>query len=112
MTNGRGRGSGIRRDRRFIPRPKVCPYCVEKVDVDYKDVSRLKGYVSDRGRIEPRRRTGACAKHQRRLALAIKRARHLALLPYAPDHVRQMGGIERRGKFFREKRSAEADVST
>jgi small subunit ribosomal protein S18 len=47
----------------------------------------LRRYVSDRARIEPRRRTGVCAKHQRRLALAIKRARYLALLPYAPDHI-------------------------
>jgi small subunit ribosomal protein S18 len=47
----------------------------------------LRRYVSDRARIEPRRRTGVCAKHQRRLALAIKRARYLALLPYTPDHI-------------------------
>lgn len=75
------------RQRRFVFRPKVCPFCAEKIGIDYKDVSRLGRYVSDRGRIEPRRRTGVCAKHQRRLALAIKRARYLALLPYAPDHV-------------------------
>lgn len=79
------------RPRRFTFKPKVCAFCAEKIAIDYKDVTRLRRYVSDRGRIQPRRRTGVCAKHQRRLALAIKRARFLALLPYTPDHVYNLG---------------------
>jgi small subunit ribosomal protein S18 len=60
---------------------------VDKVDtVDYKDGGRLRRFVSDRGKIEPRRKTGTCARHQRRLTIAIKRARHLALLPYTGSH--------------------------
>ena len=65
---------------------KVCFFCVEKVDeIDYKDVTRLKRFVSERSKILPRRVTGTCAKHQRELTTAIKRARHLALLPYTSD---------------------------
>jgi small subunit ribosomal protein S18 len=79
---GGGRG-------RFGGRKKVCAFCVDKVDViDYKDPGKLRRYISDRGKIEPRRKTGTCARHQRRLTLAIKRARHLALLPYTADHMR------------------------
>lgn len=67
-------------------RKKVCVFCVEKVDeIDYKDVTRLKRFVSERSKILPRRVTGTCAKHQRELTIAIKRARHLALLPYTSD---------------------------
>ncbi len=67
-------------------RKKVCTFCVEKVEViDYKDVTRLKRFVSERAKILPRRVTGTCAKHQRELTTAIKRARHLALLPYTAD---------------------------
>lgn len=63
--------------------------CVEKMtSVDYKDFNFLRRFVSDRGRIDTRRKTGTCAKHQRALAQAIKRARHLALLPYTAEHVR------------------------
>jgi small subunit ribosomal protein S18 len=58
--------------------------------INYKDPGKLRTYVSDRGKIEPRRRTGTCARHQRRLSVAIKRARHLALLPYVPSHIRGM----------------------
>jgi len=92
-------GEGIKetreKGRRFVFKPKVCPFCAEKVNIDYKDVAKLRRYISDRARIEPRRRTGTCAKHQRRLALAIKRARYLALLPYTPDHARPTkGGTE------------------
>jgi small subunit ribosomal protein S18 len=75
-----------RRRQRFTPRRKVCQFCGEKVDnIDYKDVDLLRRYVSDRGKIRPRRQTGVCAKHQRRLAVAIKRARHIALLPFVAD---------------------------
>jgi small subunit ribosomal protein S18 len=67
-------------------RRKVCQFCVEKVDeIDYKDVTKLKKFVSERSKILPRRVTGTCAKHQRELTTAIKRARHLALLPYISD---------------------------
>ena len=79
---------------RYAPRRRVCPFCAEKVEgIDYKDPVKLRHYVSRGGKIEPRNRSGACAKHQRALALAIKRARHLALLPYVPAHIRKMGGF-------------------
>ncbi len=67
-------------------RKKVCSFCVEKVEsIDYKDVNRLNKYTSDRAKILPRRVTGTCAKHQRELTTAIKRARHIALMPYTSD---------------------------
>ena len=68
------------------PRRKVCSFCVDKVEaIDYKDVATLKKYVSERGKILPRRVTGTCAKHQRELTEAIKRARQIALLPYTNE---------------------------
>ena len=77
--------------RRGGRRRRVCIMCADKIRVvDYKNVSFLRRFVSDRGRIETRRKTSACAKHQRALASAIKRARHLALLPYTAGHVRGM----------------------
>ena len=77
---------------RYVPRRKVCSFCVGKIkEIGYKDPMKLRHYISDRGKIEPRRKTGTCAKHQRLLAVAIKRARHLALLPYVPAHLRKMG---------------------
>lgn len=80
------------RRRRHFGRRKVCSFCVEKVrSIDYKDPAKLRRYLSDRGRIEARRKTGTCAKHQRWLAVALKRARHLALLPYTPEHIRISG---------------------
>jgi len=79
---GGGRFSGGPRRR------KGCPFLVNgKCNIDYKDVETLRRYLTDSGKIRPRRQTGACAKCQRALALSIKRARHLALLPYAPQHV-------------------------
>ena len=67
-------------------RKKVCGFCVDKVEnIDYKDIARLRRYMSERGKILPRRVTGTCARHQRELTDAIKRARHLALLPYTTD---------------------------
>ncbi len=83
--NGNNNGGGMRRgtSRR---RPKFCYYCVEKQEhVDYKDVEKLRKYISERGKIIPRRVTGNCAKHQRLLTEAIKRARYMALLPYSMD---------------------------
>lgn len=67
-------------------RRKVCSFCVDKVEeIDYKDISKLKKYTSERAKILPRRVTGTCAKHQRELTTAIKRARQVALLPYTTD---------------------------
>lgn len=87
--SGRG-GSGDRPRRRFggggryYQRRKVCNFCMDQIDeIDYKDIGRLRRHVSDRGKIEPRRQTGTCAKHQRALAVAIKRARHVALISFA-----------------------------
>ena len=67
-------------------RKKVCAFCVDKVEViDYKDISRLRRFISERAKILPRRVTGTCARHQRELTVAIKRARYLSLLPYTSD---------------------------
>jgi len=91
-TGSKSRGARWPRGR--APKRKVCAFCSEKTEViDYKDPEKLRNYVSDRGKIEPRRRTGTCAKHQRALAVAIKRARHLALLPYVPEHIRKMQSL-------------------
>jgi len=79
---------------RYVPRRKFCSFCIGGAGaIDYKEPAKLSRYISDRGKIEPRRKTGTCAKHQRALAVAIKRARHLALLPYVPAHIRETGGI-------------------
>jgi small subunit ribosomal protein S18 len=76
-----GRGGSRRMQRR-----KICRFCIEKVDlIDFKDVKLLQSYIPERGKILPRRISGACAAHQRMLAEAIKRARNIALLPYAAD---------------------------
>jgi len=83
---------------RYIPRRKVCSFCRDKIEeIGYKDPVQLQPYISDRGKIEPRRRTGTCARHQRLLATSIKRARHLALLPYVSAHIRKTGGVGIRG---------------
>ena len=72
--------------RRTFRRQKVCKYCVDKIDaVDFKDVKRLRGFITDRGKIIPRRISGNCAFHQRQLTAAIKRARSIAILPFAAD---------------------------
>jgi len=79
--------------RMRFQRRRVCAFCADKIDkIDYKDVNTLRRFISDQGQIESRRRTGTCARHQRRLTLAIKRARFLALLPYTAEHVRRYGG--------------------
>ncbi|MDO4541378.1 MAG: 30S ribosomal protein S18 [Bacillota bacterium] len=81
MAERSSRPRGGRRVRR-----KVCSFCVDKAEyIDYKDVARLKKYVSERGKILPRRISGNCAKHQRALTLAIKRARQIGLLPYTTE---------------------------
>lgn len=83
-----------RRRGRFPARRKVCAFCVDHLDyIDYKDAGRLRRYVSERGKIEPRRKTGTCARHQRRLTIALKRARHIALLPFTAAHVRETGAF-------------------
>ena len=67
-------------------RRKVCSFCVDKIDtIDYKDVARLRRFVSERAKILPRRVTGTCAAHQRELTVAIKRARHIALIPFVSE---------------------------
>ena len=77
------RGNGGMRMRK---RKKVCAFCAEKLDhIDYKDVARIKKFLSERSKILPRRITGNCAKHQRFLTTAVKRSRHIALIPYISD---------------------------
>lgn len=72
--------------RRMRPKRKICAFCADKSkDIDYKDVMKLRRFLTERGKIMPRRTSGVCAKHQRQLAMAIKRARHVALLPYSQD---------------------------
>ena len=84
-----GRGGADKKDqaqRYFFRRRKVCKFCADKIDyVDYKDVKLLSGFVPERGKILPRRMFGTCAEHQRKLTLAIQRARNIALLPFAAD---------------------------
>ncbi len=78
-------GRGERTSRR-----KMCQFCHDHVrEIDYKELGRNRQrYISDRGKIEPRRKTGTCAKHQRRLSVALKQARQMALLPYTAEHMR------------------------
>lgn len=72
--------------RRFKARKRVCAFCADKSkSIDYKDVSKLKKYITERGKILPRRISGNCSKHQRELTIAIKRARQVALLPYSAE---------------------------
>jgi small subunit ribosomal protein S18 len=82
------RGPGGRGGR--FQRRRICAFCADKIErIDYKDVGMLRRFLSDQAQIESRRRTGTCARHQRRLTTAIKRARHLALLPYTAEHIRR-----------------------
>ena len=76
----------IKRDRSRRPRKKVCSFCVDKVEqIDYKDVAKLRRYITERGKILPRRISGNSAKHQRQVTVAIKRARNIALLPFTAE---------------------------
>jgi small subunit ribosomal protein S18 len=91
-SRGGGGGRGGDKDKKdqgkryFFRRRKVCKFCSEKIDyIDYKDVKTLSGFVPDRGKILPRRMFGTCAEHQRKVTLAIKRARAIALLPFMAD---------------------------
>ena len=87
MAYNKAERSGDAPARRRAPhrRKKVCVFCGKDNVIDYKDTNKLKRYVSERGKILPRRITGNCAKHQRALTVAIKRARHLAMMPYVMD---------------------------
>ena len=93
---GGGGQGGFQRRRgrpRYYARRKICTFCVDKVKhIDYKDVGRLRRFISDRYKMEARRKTGVCSKHQRALSRAIKRARVLALIPFSPDHKMPGGG--------------------
>jgi small subunit ribosomal protein S18 len=117
-AGGRGGGGGRRGEygRKYTPRRKVCTFCVDKIKyIDYKDVPRLRRHLSERGKIEPRRKTGTCASHQRALAVALKRARHVALLPYTAEHIRLSGMVlrspEDRRQFDRGPRPPVAPVA-
>lgn len=77
--------SPMRKKGAMRRRKKVCVFCGKDNVIDYKDTAKLKKYVSERGKILPRRITGTCAKHQRALTVAIKRARHVALMPYVAE---------------------------
>jgi small subunit ribosomal protein S18 len=79
-----GPGGGGPGGRKFFRRKKVCKFCTEKIDaISYRDVRLLQGFVAERGKIVPRRLTGVCTRHQRRLSLAIKQSRNIALLAFA-----------------------------
>ena len=76
----------IKRDKGRKPKKKICSFCVDKVmHIDYKDASKLRRYTTERGKILPRRISGNCAKHQRQLTIAVKRARNIALLPFTAE---------------------------
>ena len=84
---GGGGRFGRRGRPRYYSRRKICGFCVDRIEyIDYKDTERFRRYMTDRWKIESRRKSGVCSKHQRALANAIKRARHLALIPFSPDH--------------------------
>jgi small subunit ribosomal protein S18 len=91
-TGGRERRGTRRRwsgERRFGGRRRGCSFCEQRTDhIDYKQTDMLWRFLTDRGKIRPRRQTGTCAKHQRQLAVAVKRARHLALLPFVVEPTR------------------------
>ncbi|BBB90616.1 MAG TPA: 30S ribosomal protein S18 [Methylomusa anaerophila] len=76
----------VKRERGRKPKKKVCSFCVDKIqNIDYKDTGKLRRYITERGKILPRRISGNCAKHQRQMTLAVKRARNIALLPFTAE---------------------------
>lgn len=113
MTTPRTPQGGASRPpfRRGVTRRRRQCYCKENT-VDYKNVSSIRRFITDRGRIEAGKKSGNCAKCQRNLTTAIKRARHLALLPYAPDHLRVTGSVSSGGKISDEEQATieHADV--
>ena len=89
MSNYNNRGRRQSGGRRFYTRPRECQFCTDKsVVIDYKQAEFLRRFVTEEGKIRPRRQTGTCAKHQRELARAIKRARHISLLPFTGEVLR------------------------
>lgn len=104
-------GAGRPPFRRGGARRRRQCYCKEST-VDYKDVSGIRRFITDRGRIEAGKKSGNCAKCQRNLTTAIKRARHLALLPYAPDHLRVTGTVSTGGKISNEDEAATDEDKT
>ena len=91
-TQNEGEAEGAPGERRYFARPKTCQFCADKsLSIDYKKVDMLKRFVTDEGKIRPRRQTGNCARHQRALATAVKRARHIALLPYTSSRWEDSG---------------------
>ena len=104
-------GAGRPPFRRGGTRRRRQCYCKEST-VDYKNVSSIRRFITDRGRIEAGKKSGNCAKCQRNLTTAIKRARHLALLPYAPDHLRVTGTVSTGGKISDEKETTTEETET
>jgi len=96
-TLGKPSGGARRPGRwggKYAPKRKFCSFCAGKINsIDYKDTGMLGRFISDRGKIEPRRRTGTCNRHQHTLAAAIKQARHIALLPFVPEHIHRQGQV-------------------
>lgn len=89
ITEERGEGRQGFGGRRYYSAPRVCQFCTDpNVVLDYKNVDLLRRFVQEGGKIRPRRQTGTCAKHQRAIATAVKRARHLALLPFTEERLR------------------------
>jgi small subunit ribosomal protein S18 len=120
MTTERPKAKSRRGDgyRRYPARRKVCAFCADKnLIIDYKDPSKLRRFLTDRAKIEPRRKTGTCARHQRKLTTAIKRARLLAMLPFTGEHIRWSGGVgvrspEERRRARDERRVAPREIFT
>jgi small subunit ribosomal protein S18 len=91
MTNDRETSQATSRGgkRRYFSRPRVCQFCADKnLIIDYKKIDLLKSFINREGKIRPRRQTGTCAKHQRKISLEIKKARHMALLPFSGEVLR------------------------
>ncbi len=89
-----GRPGGRWGGGKYAPKRTFCSFCASKINsIDYKDTATLGRFISDRGKIEPRRRTGTCNRHQHALAQAIKQARHIALLPFVAAHIHKQGMV-------------------
>ena len=86
QTQENEQSSGGYGGRRYVARPKICQFCADKnINIDYKSNDMMRRFVTEEGKIRPRRQTGTCARHQRELARAVKRARHIALLPFVSE---------------------------